>query len=209
MTKKPPTDQSPDEKLSTKKPSKWDQLKKATAEATLNADLDSEVDKNELSRLSALDQESLIDMVLSLQKTVKESHDKLLREIAEKENMNTRTQREISNARKYGNDKILQDMIPVIDSLEQSVISSGEQEHMQEGIELTHKKLLTSLQKHGVEPVDALHQPFNPEFHEAMSMQESQEYPPNTVITVVQQGYILHGRLLRPAMVMVSKAPSE
>ena len=141
-----------------------------------------------------------------------EHWNQLIRTRAEIDNLRKRSQRDLENAHKYALDKISQDMLQVWDSLElghQAAQDEGaDVGKIREGTELTLKLLVDVMNRHGIEQVNPEGEVFNPEFHQAMSMQERDDVPPNTVVAVVQKGYLLNGRLLRPAMVMVSKAAS-
>ena len=133
----------------------------------------------------------------------------LLRERAELENFKKRHDREIENAHKYAIDKFVNELLPVKDSMELGLnAAAGENADLAkliEGTELTLKLLADVMGKFGIEEIDPTGQPFNPELHQAMSMQPSADAEPNTVITVFQKGYTLNGRLVRPAMVVVAK----
>ena len=138
--------------------------------------------------------------------------DLALRAEAEVQNMKRRTARDIENAHKYGLERFLQNLLPVVDSLEKAIESAdqGESEAgeaMAEGVSLCHKLLLDVLGKENIEIIDPLGAPFDPNEHQAMSMVENAEMEANSVSTVVQKGYKLNGRLVRPAMVMVTKPP--
>lgn len=139
-----------------------------------------------------------------------EHWDRVLRMQAEQENQRKRSQRELENAHKYGIEKFVAELLPIKDSLEMglnaSAESSGEVDKIREGVELTLKMLADVFEKFGIETVNPEGERFNPEHHQAMSMQENNEVEPNTVIGVMQKGYLLNDRLVRPAMVMVSKA---
>jgi molecular chaperone GrpE len=135
-----------------------------------------------------------------------------LRARAELDNVQKRTAREIANAHKYALERFLTDLLPVKASLElgyAAATGSSDIATLREGMELTLKLLDAVLDKHGVQVLDPVGEPFNPELHQAMSVQESTELAPGTVATVVQKGYVLNGRLLRPAMVIVAKPPAE
>lgn len=139
--------------------------------------------------------------------------DAALRAAAETENVRRRAAQEVQKARDFALEKFAAELLPVVDNLERALQSIGDaNEQTQaivEGIEITQKSFLNTLSKFGIEVVDPQEQPFNPDHHEAMGMQENAEYPANTVIAVMQKGYLLNGRLLRPAMVMVSRAPTS
>lgn len=138
--------------------------------------------------------------------------EKLVRQQAEMDNLRKRTSRDVEQAHKYALEKFVSELLPVIDSLELGInAAQGEDESedntesLREGMELTLKKFLDVMAKFGVQPIDPLGEKFNPELHEAVSMQESPEASSNTVITVMQKGYTLNERLVRPAMVVVAK----
>ena len=136
-------------------------------------------------------------------------HEALLRARAEIENMRRRHEQEIEKAHKYALERFAQELLPVVDSLEMGVEAAGSEnatlEKVREGTELTLKMLLSVLDKFGIQAVHPHGEPFNPELHQAMSMQESAEHAPNTVMNVMQKGYTLNERLIRPAMVVVAK----
>jgi len=137
--------------------------------------------------------------------------DAALRAQADAMNTQRRAEQEIEKARKFALERICGDLLSVIDNLERALEAAGENEgnnSLLEGIELTRKGFIDILEKHGVRSVDPLGEPFDPETAQAMSMVEQPDAEPNSVIAVMQKGYTLNGRLLRPAMVMVSKAPA-
>ncbi len=140
-----------------------------------------------------------------------ENWDKALRIQAEMENLKRRTQKDLDDTRKYAVERFAKELISVIDSLElglQAIAGdSPEVQKFREGSELTLKQFEAAFAKANIETVNPLGQPFNPEHHQAMAMQPSAEFAPNSVLTVFQKGYLLNGRLLRPAMVVVAKAP--
>lgn len=133
-----------------------------------------------------------------------------IRAQAEIENIRRRTELDVEKAHKFALEKFANELLPVIDSLERALEvadkSNPELNSMVEGIELTLKSLLGAVRKFGVEVIGDINVPFNPELHQAMSMMESEDVPPNHVLMVMQRGYTLNGRLLRPAMVAVAKA---
>jgi molecular chaperone GrpE len=141
-----------------------------------------------------------------------ESKDAVLRAEAEMQNVRRRTERDVENAHKYGIERFLQNLLPVVDSIEKSIESADQadlddNDPVIEGIRLCYKLLLDVLEREQVKVVDPLGEPFDPNEHEAMSMVENPDVEPNSVIAVMQKGYKLNNRLVRPAMVMVSKAP--
>lgn len=137
-----------------------------------------------------------------------EAHDKLLRTRAEMENMGRRQAKELENAHKFALDGFVKELLQVRDSLELGVAAAQEPDadvaKLREGTELTLKLLSDVMVKFNVERLSPEGEPFNPELHQAMSMQPRADLPPNTVTNVIQSGYTLNGRLVRPALVMVS-----
>ena len=131
----------------------------------------------------------------------------LLRARAEVENLRKRTARDVESAHKYGQERFISEMLPVKDSMElglSAANNASEVATLREGMELTLKSFNQALEKLGVSELDPLGEKFDPELHQAISVQES-DAEPNTVLTVVQKGYRLHGRLIRPALVIVAR----
>lgn len=138
-----------------------------------------------------------------------EMRELLLRERAEIENQRKRLQRDLEQARKFANERLLGDLLPVCDGLERGLaIQTADVNGLREGMELTLKALLKVAESNGLKAVDPVGQPFNPEQHQAVSMVEAPGVAPDTVVAVIQKGYVLNERLLRPALVTVAKAPS-
>ena len=135
-----------------------------------------------------------------------------LRLQADMENLRKRSERELSNAHKIALERIAQDLLPVRDSLEMGLAAfdneNAEIDTLREGIELTLQMLSSVMGKFEIQEVNPQDERFDPDFHQAMSIQERADVEPNTVVTVVQKGYLLNDRLIRPAMVIVSKAPA-
>ena len=137
-----------------------------------------------------------------------EMRELVLRERAEIENQRKRLQRDLDQARKFANERLLADLLPVIDNLERGLAAeTGNAGGMRAGVELTLKELLRVAGAHGLVIVDPMAQSFDPERHQAMSMVDSSEHPEGTVVHVLQKGYVLNDRLLRPALVNVAQAP--
>jgi len=132
-----------------------------------------------------------------------------LRAAADLENYRRRVARELENARQYGSERLAAGLLPAVDSLELGLSNAGRSDAatLAEGQEATLRLLLKALQESGITEIDPVGEPFDPERHEAMAMQPSAEQPPDTVLNVVQKGYVLNGRLLRPARVIVARAP--
>lgn len=137
----------------------------------------------------------------------------LLRVQAEMQNLRRRTEQDIEKAHKYGQEKFSIELLSVMDNLERALDAASQQEDeavkaIYEGVDLTLKSFTDCFSKFDIEAVDPLGEPFDPQLHQAMSMQEAPDAEPNTVISVMQKGYTLHGRVIRPAMVMVAKGPT-
>lgn len=137
--------------------------------------------------------------------------DAQLRAAADLENTRRRLERDAASSLKYAAEKLLGELLSVADSLELGLKAAagaeGPAKAMAEGVELTYRQLMSVLEKNGVKQINPEGQPFNPEFHQAMTMAPSDQVPANHVLSVMQKGYSLHERLLRPAMVVVAKAP--
>ncbi len=148
----------------------------------------------------------------SLEDALEAAKDAALRAQADAMNVQRRAEQEIEKARKFALERFCGDLLSVVDNLERALESGGNDQGdaaLAEGVELTRKGFMDVLAKYGVEPVDPVGEPFDPETAQAMSMVEQPDVEPNSVVAVMQKGYLLNGRLLRPAMVMVSKAPSD
>jgi molecular chaperone GrpE len=139
-----------------------------------------------------------------------ENWNSYLRAVAEMDNFRKRTDRELDNARKYAVERFAQELVPVGDALEAGIQAGGDTPGpaLLEGAQATLRQLYRAFDKAGIKIIDPAGQPFDPAWHEAMVAQESPEQPPGTVLSVIQKGYSLNGRLLRPARVIVSKAPA-
>lgn len=159
-------------------------------------------------RISALE-----EALAKAEAQLHEQKDTVLRARAEMENARRRAEGEIDKARKFALERFAGELLPVIDNLERALqVCDNHNEAVKplmEGVELTLKSFLNTIEKFGMQAIDPKGQPFDPELHQAMSMQESTELAPNSVMAVMQKGYTLNGRLLRPAMVMVSRAPES
>lgn len=158
--------------------------------------------------------EKLAQLLEEAHAKAEENWEKVVRVQAELENSQRRAQRDIENAHKYALEKFAQELLPVKDSLEMGLAAAEGSDHevadkLREGTELTLKMLGSAMEKFGIKEVNPEGEAFNPEWHQAMTMQESAEHEPNTVMAVMQKGYLLNERLLRPAMVVVSKQPAS
>lgn len=138
------------------------------------------------------------------------AQDDLLRVKAEMQNLRRRTEQDVEKAHKYGIEKFSTELLGVIDNLERALLAAKEHEDesskaIHDGVSLTLKSFNDCFAKFSIEAVDPIGEPFNPQLHQAIATQESPDSEPNSVIEVVQKGYTLNGRVIRPAMVMVSK----
>jgi molecular chaperone GrpE len=136
-----------------------------------------------------------------------ESRDLYMRALAEIDNVRKRAARDVEQAHKYALDRFANDLIGVKDSLELGLIAAASPETLKAGTEATLKLLTKAFEKAGLSEIEPLGEPFNPELHEAMAMQPSAEHVPDSILQVVQKGYQLNGRLLRPARVIVARTP--
>jgi molecular chaperone GrpE len=144
--------------------------------------------------------------VAELEATNNELHETVLREKAEIENQRRRLHRDLEQARRFANEKLLNELLPVYDGLESGLaVESGDMASMREGLNLTLKALLKVAENHGMAQVDPMGQPLDPERHHAVSMVDAPGKAPGTVVSVLQKGYVLNDRLLRPALVAVAK----
>jgi molecular chaperone GrpE len=175
-----------------------------TADNGQNADIDA--DLLETEKLSYSD---LQKKMLAAEEKANTNWERVLRMQADMDNAQRRSERDVANAHKYSLEKFVSELLPVVDNLERSLHTS-EEEHsgnsVLEGIKLTLKMFITALEKFQVIQIDPLGETFNPEFHQAVSVQEDPAASPNTVLSVLQKGYLLNNRLVRPALVVVSKA---
>lgn len=162
--------------------------------------------------------EALSERLLTAEAEIAALRDQVLRSAADTENVRRRAARDVENAHKYALEKFAADLLPVIDSLEKAVesaelgaeVSDGGAAHaIGEGVELSLKLFHDVLERFGISRIDPLGEPFDPQLHEAMAMLESADSEPNSVLDVMQKGYTLNGRLVRAAMVVVSRAPND
>jgi molecular chaperone GrpE len=157
-------------------------------------------------------EDSLEDVLAALQDDLVTAREDVLRAQADAQNVMRRAEQDVEKARKFALERFCSELLPVVDNLERALeATAGDNEIVKpiaEGVELTLKSFLDALKKFHIEAVDPQGEPFDPQLHQAMSMVENADVEPNTVIAVMQKGYTLNGRLVRPAMVMVSKSPS-
>ena len=190
----------------TKKEKDWQKIKD---EIAVDTESDASGDEGG-EKVNGLDHPSYEDLEEKLTVAEQKAHDnweKLVRSMAEVDNIRRRAERDIANAHRYALDKFVNTLLPVADSLEHAIALTLKQQDnaMHEGLDITMKLLLGALEKAEVKPIDPLGQVFDPQLHEAMSIQENNEVAPNTVLVVFQKGYLLNDRMIRPARVVVSK----
>jgi len=148
------------------------------------------------------------DEIQELKDQVAAEKDRALRLSAEFENYKKRTQREINDFKKFANESIFRQLLSVVDNLERAISAAqenSEESALFEGVKLTNKDIVKLFETFNVKSVKADNEPFDPNFHQAVTQEENDEFPDNTVTKVLQKGYLLHDRLIRPAMVVVSK----
>ena len=167
---------------------------------------DQEVVVNEADSVGESTEElSLEDQLEQAKAKVDENWDTVLRMKADLENQRRRNEKQVEDAHKYAVKKFIEELLPVADSMEMGLAAEGDVEQIKEGVALTKKVFDTAMGKFGLEAVEPLGDKFDPELHQAMAMQPSEEYEEGHVSAVMQKGYTLNGRLVRPAMVMVVK----
>jgi len=200
----------PDQKSNSAKNAKKDQQQEKHNEEKVDNDLDLKeskkyVDEKEKNETSI---EFLQEQLRKIQDESKENLDKVVRVQAEMENLRKRTVRDVGNAHKYALERFINELLPILDSLELGLSASANTKNVDElykGIELTIEMFNKALEKFGVKTIDPHGEKFNPELHEAVSMQEIEDSESGMIITVMQKGYSLNERLIRPAMVVVAK----
>jgi molecular chaperone GrpE len=179
-----------------------------TNEGTESSAKEGQVQSLEEAQIQALEEE-----LAKAYATIEDQKDGVLRARADIENARRRAEQEIDKARKFALDRFAADLLPVIDNLERAMQSANTADDsikpLLDGVDLTLKMFISTIEKFGIEAVNPQGETFNPDHHQAMSLQESTDVPANTVMAVMQKGYLLNGRLIRPAMVLVSRAPSE
>ncbi|QWL62272.1 nucleotide exchange factor GrpE [Aeromonas jandaei] len=183
---------------------KVEAMEQMEAQPVEPTDVDSEVTA-EQARIAELEEQ----LETAIQKAAEE-RERALRTAAEMENLRRRTELDVEKAHKFALEKFAAELLPVLDNLERAIELADKENDalkpMVEGVELTLKSMQSGVAKFGLVALDPTNQPFDPNAHQAMSMVPSADVAPNTVIAVMQKGYELNGRVIRPAMVMVSKA---
>ncbi|MBS3756838.1 MAG: nucleotide exchange factor GrpE [Desulfobacterales bacterium] len=189
-------------------------MKKTQQENGMDMDAEeSEISDSESEggAVEAEDVEQLKTELSTAKAEAADTYDRLLRLSAEFENYKKRVQRQMEDHKKYANEDLIKDLLSVVDNLERALNAAGEKQKdetgacMAEGVEMTLNEIVKILKNHNVTPIEARGKPFDPTYHEAVMQEESDDYPENTVISEFQKGYMLHDRLIRPAMVTVAK----
>lgn len=170
-------------------------------------------DEQSVENLEVATQATAEERIAELEDQLAGAKEDVLRAAAEVQNVRRRADQDIAKAHKFALEKFANDLLAIVDSLERGIemadVNDESIRPMREGMELTYKLFLDTLKRFQVERIEPLGEPFNPELHQAMAMEESTQAEPNSVLKVFQCGYSINGRLLRPAMVVVSQAPSE
>ena len=183
----------------------------AQPEATVELETAAEVEAAEAEQAAGGD--VLQQELEQAQAALSEAKEQVLRAQADVQNIRRRAEQDVSKARKFALEKFAEELLPVVDNLERGLESSQNDQAdvatLREGVEMTLSMFVGALKKFNVEPIDPQDEPFDPQLHQAMSMVENDNVEPNTVLHVMQKGYLLNGRLVRPAMVMVSKGGAK
>ena len=183
---------------------KVEAMEQVEAQPVEPTDVDSEVTA-EQARIAELEAQ-----LEAAQQASAEERERAIRAVAEMENLRRRAAQDVEKAHKFALEKFAAELLPVLDNLERAIELADKENDalkpMVEGVELTLKSMQSGVAKFGLVALDPTNQPFDPNAHQAMSMVPSADVAPNTVIAVMQKGYELNGRVIRPAMVMVSKA---
>ena len=197
------------EEVSEEEKSTEEQKSESMDDDSVKDDPQSEVVESEES-LEKSEEEIAVDPLSELEVQLEEMRDQVLRHQAEVQNVKRRAEQDVEKARKYALERFCNELLPVVDSLEMAILSEPpdqeDSESILKGVKLTLKMFVDTLAKFNLEQMNPEGEPFDPKLHQAVSMVENNEVEPNTVLSVMQRGYILSGRLIRPAMVVVSKA---
>ena len=203
------------EKERTAKPQKKDKQEQGQqVEVTAEKDdkAKAAVEAEEFFDPETADRDALLLRIKELEGRLEQAEERVLRTAADAENFKKRLQREKEEQTRYANETIMRELLPVIDNLERALKHSADapnQEGLVDGLNMTLKGFFDTLARFGCTVIEAIGKTFDPNFHEAVSQEESSKVEPNTVLKELQKGYMLKERLLRPAMVIVSKPPSE
>jgi len=154
-------------------------------------------------------EDELANQLSAAKQEAQEHYDRLLRVSADYENYKKRTSREMKDLVKYANERLIKEVLTIVENLERAIASAPDDDPLAQGVNLTLNETLKILDRHHVAPIKSLGEPFDPNFHQAMMQEEVDDQPPNTVVKELQKGYMIHDRLLRPALVAVSKAKNN
>ena len=197
----------------------WNNSKQNNSQAEAENSVDDAAQGDAGATQENLSEDNTIEQLKSeldqVRQEAADEHDRLLRLSAEFENYKKRMDRQVEEFKKYANESLLKELLTVVDNLERAISSTDVDKGVTseacviEGVEMTLNEILKILKKFDVTPIEAKGKPFDPVYHEAMMQEETDEYPENTVINELQKGYLIHDRLLRPAMVVVSKPKSK
>jgi len=152
------------------------------------------------------------ETVKNLEQEIKDLQDKYLRLVAETENMKKRLEREKRDFLEYANENLLKDLLPVIDNIERAIEHADSEADIKDfikGVEMTLASFLKVLEKYNVKAINSINEEFDPNFHEAMAIKETDQQPPNTIVEELQKGYMYKQRVLRPSLVTVAKEPAK
>lgn len=180
----------------------------AETENTQNEQVENAAPEQEENLVGAEGEQLVEDKVQALEDEIGKLKDTMLREQAELQNQRKRLQRDVENARKFALEKFVKELLSVADNLERAISAAGDDEQskaIKEGVELTYKSLIDTLAKFDVKQLNPVGEPFDPQFHEAVTMVPNPAMEPDSVMDVLQKGYVLSERLLRAATVVVSK----
>ena len=174
----------------------------------------SDSDRDDSQEPRTVDDQADLEAKLAAARSEADDHrERMLRMAAELDNFKKRAAREQDDLRKYATEGLIRQLLTVVDNLERAIASvtpdNQNERSVVDGVAMTLTEIMKILEKHHVSPIEALGEPFDPAFHQAMSQEERDDQPPNTVVQEFQKGYLIHDRLLRPAMVVVSKAFPE
>ena len=214
-----PLDEEGNDQLVAEKPANGDDAdgteSDAVAESQLSEDSGAESAAQEADSIDevAADQGDAAAQIEALTEQLAQAKDQSLRTQAEMQNLRRRVERDVENAHKFGLEKLINGLLPVLDNLDRAISSVDDEAKadtavasLLEGVELTRKSAADVLKNFAVEVLEPFGEPFDPQFHEAMTMIPSETAEPNSVVDVLQKGYTLNGRLIRAAMVVVAKA---
>lgn len=187
-----------------------DDAKKAES---LSADAAAEIDRAfGEEQPDAIGSGEAVDELMTIRAELDESKDRVLRLAAELENYRKRMNRQREDDLRYANAQLIRDMLPVLDNMQRAIEAAEKSQDsagLLQGFQMVVQLMQSVLKQHHCEMIDALHQPFDPHLHQAVCQQDSAEFPAGTVLAVVQDGYKLHDRVVRPSQVIVSKIPEE